>query len=156
MLARQTGLGSAFLGATLLALATSLPEVSTTTAAARHKRYNMAISNVFGSNAFDVSLLFVADLLYCGDTILGREEHSLVFVAAIGAIQLYCCAGGKRLSSGWNSIYRVCLPPFSVWNSPAQAPIPYQPLVIVSVGDDGKCLANYMPMERSFTAPAIR
>lgn len=35
VLAQQTGLGSAFLGATLLALATSLPELSTTTAASR-------------------------------------------------------------------------------------------------------------------------
>jgi cation:H+ antiporter len=86
VLAQQTGLGSAFLGATLLALATSLPELSTTTAAARNRRYSMAISNVFGSNAFDVGLLFVADLLYRGGTVLEHAENSLIFVAAIGAI----------------------------------------------------------------------
>jgi cation:H+ antiporter len=86
VLADQTGLGDAFLGATLLALATSLPEVSTTTTAARHGRYSMAISNVFGSNAFDVSLLFLADLLYRGGTIMEHAGASVVFVAAIGAI----------------------------------------------------------------------
>jgi cation:H+ antiporter len=86
VLAKQTGLGSAFLGATLLALATSLPEVSTTTAASRNGRYSMAVSNVFGSNAFDVGLLFLADLLYRGGTVLEHAENSLVFVAAIGAI----------------------------------------------------------------------
>jgi cation:H+ antiporter len=86
VLADQTGLGDAFLGATLLALATSLPEVSTTTSAARNGRYSMAISNVFGSNAFDVSLLFLADLLYRGGTIMEHAGASAIFVAAIGAI----------------------------------------------------------------------
>jgi cation:H+ antiporter len=86
VLADQTGLGDAFLGATLLALATSLPEVSTTTTAVRNGRYNMAISNIFGSNAFDVSLLFLADLLYRGGTIMEHAGASVVFVAAIGAI----------------------------------------------------------------------
>lgn len=86
VLAHQTGLGSAFLGATLLALATSLPELSTTTAASRNGRYSVAISNVFGSNAFDVSLLFLAELLYRGGTIMEHGGESVVFVAAIGAV----------------------------------------------------------------------
>jgi cation:H+ antiporter len=85
-LAEQTGLGDVFVGATLLALATSLPEVSTTVAASRSGRYTAAISNVFGSNAFDVSLLFVADALYREGTILSHAGNSVVFVAAIGAI----------------------------------------------------------------------
>lgn len=86
VLARQTGLGDAFLGATLLALATSLPEVSTTVAASRNGHYSMAISNIFGSNGFCVALLFLAELLYRGGTILEQVEGSVVFVTAIGAI----------------------------------------------------------------------
>jgi cation:H+ antiporter len=86
VLAEQTGLGDAFLGATLLALATSLPEVSTTTAASRQGRYSMAISNIFGSNGFDVSLLFLAELLYVRGAIMAHAGDSVVFVAAIGAI----------------------------------------------------------------------
>jgi cation:H+ antiporter len=82
-LAHQTGLGSAFMGATLLALATSLPEVSTTVTASRGGRYATAISNVFGSNAFDVVLLFVADLLYREGSVLAHGASSLVFIAAI-------------------------------------------------------------------------
>jgi len=85
VLAEQTGLGDAFLGATLLAIATSLPEMSTTIAAARNHRYTVAVSNVFGSNAFDVMLIFVADALYREGAILEHAEMSLVFVAAIGA-----------------------------------------------------------------------
>lgn len=92
LLAEQTGLGAAFLGATLLAAATSLPEVSTTIAATRNGRYTVAVSNIFGSNAFDVALLFVAEILYRGGTILGQGgenghgERSVVFVATIGSI----------------------------------------------------------------------
>lgn len=85
-LAEKTGLGSAFLGATLLAAATSLPEVSTTIAAVRNDRYTVAISNVFGSNAVDVTLLVLADVLFRGGTILAHAEPSVVFVATIGSI----------------------------------------------------------------------
>jgi cation:H+ antiporter len=85
VIARQTGLGSAFVGATLLAAATSLPEVSTTVAAVRNERYTTAVSNVFGSNAFDVSLLFLADVLYREDTIFAHAELTVVFVATIAS-----------------------------------------------------------------------
>jgi cation:H+ antiporter len=110
VLAQQTGLGHAFLGATLLALATSLPEVSTTTAAARHGRYSMAMSNIFGSNAFDVSLLFLADLLYREGAIMAHVGGSVVFVAAIGAVMtcIYLWGLMERenrsiLGVGWDS-----------------------------------------------------
>lgn len=84
-LAHQTGLGSAFMGATLLALATSLPEVSTTVTAARHGRYATSVSNIFGSNAIDVGLLFLADVLYRNGSVLAHGASSLVFVAALAA-----------------------------------------------------------------------
>lgn len=110
VLAEQTGLGPAFLGATLLALATSLPEVSTTLAASRDGRYSMAISNIFGSNAFDVSLLFLAEMLYTGGTIMELATPPLVFVAAIGAVMtcIYLWGLMERenrtvLGVGWDS-----------------------------------------------------
>jgi cation:H+ antiporter len=109
-LAERTGLGSAFLGATLLAAATSLPELSTTISAVRRGRNTLAISNVFGSNAFDVSLLLVADIGYRQGTVLARAEPSAVFVAAIGAVMtsIYLWGLMERenrtiLGVGWDS-----------------------------------------------------
>lgn len=60
----QTGLGNSFIGATLLAGSTSLPELSTTIMAVRLHSYTMAISNIFGSNLIMVLLILPADMLY--------------------------------------------------------------------------------------------
>lgn len=116
VLAEQTGLGPVFLGATLLAIATSLPELSTTIAASRSGRYSMAISNVFGSNAFDVTLLFLADLLYRGGSILEEAEGSLAFVAAIGSLMTCCYLWGlleredrSVFGIGWDSAAALVL-----------------------------------------------
>jgi cation:H+ antiporter len=116
MLADQTGLGDAFLGATLLALATALPEISTTVAAARSGRYSMAISNIFGSNAFCVALLILAELLYRDGTIMAHVGGAVVFVAAIGAIMtsIYLLGMLERqdrtvLGVGWDSAAAVLI-----------------------------------------------
>lgn len=85
-LAEQTGLGTSFVGATLLAGSTSLPELSTTLAAARLGNYSMAISNIFGSNALMVLLLFVADLFYRQGAILDVVGASSLFAAAMGIV----------------------------------------------------------------------
>ncbi len=60
----QSGLGSSFIGATLLATSTSLPELSTAVAAVRLEVPSMAISDIFGSNLIMVLLLFPSDILY--------------------------------------------------------------------------------------------
>lgn len=116
VLAQRTGLGSAFLGATLLALATSLPELSTTLAASRGGRYPLAISNVFGSNSFDVSLLLLADVLYRKGPILADVHGPVVFVAAVGAAMtcLYVWGLVERqnravLRMGWDSAAALLL-----------------------------------------------
>lgn len=85
-MAERSGLSPEFLGATLLAVATSLPEVSTTVSAARNGRYTVAMSNVFGSNAFDVTLLVLAEVLYFGGSIFERVDTSVIFVATIGSL----------------------------------------------------------------------
>lgn len=89
-IALQTGLGSSFIGATILAASTSLPELSTTIAAVRLGAYTMAISNIFGSNLIMLVLLFPADILYREGPILaaaGRTEMlSIIFGILVTAI----------------------------------------------------------------------
>lgn len=63
-IAHRTGLGSGFVGAILVALTTSLPEIVTTLAAFRIGAAEMAFSNVIGSNMFNILILSVDDMLY--------------------------------------------------------------------------------------------
>ena len=94
-IALQSGLGTSFIGVTLLAAATSMPELSTTVAAARIGAYTMAISNIFGSNLIMLALLLPADVLYRQGPILeaaGRSEKlaliSGVLVTAVYVVGL--------------------------------------------------------------------
>ena len=85
-IAEQTGLGSTFVGATLLATSTSLPELSTAVAAVRLGNYSMAVSNIFGSNAIMVALLLLADLFYRQGPILSAINPAATFTVAMGIV----------------------------------------------------------------------
>jgi cation:H+ antiporter len=85
-LAEQTGLGQSFVGATLVAITTSLPEVSTTLSAARLGNYSMAFSNIFGSNALMVGLFFCADVFYWRGLVVDAVDRASQFAAALGIV----------------------------------------------------------------------
>ncbi len=53
-LARELGVSDALIGATIVAVGTSLPELAATIAAALRRHAEMAIGNVIGSNIFNV------------------------------------------------------------------------------------------------------
>jgi len=86
VIAKATPLGSGFVGATLVALMTSLPEISTTVGAVRVHAYTMAVSSIVGTNSVEVALLFPADLAYRDGLIIDSADPSALFVAAIGII----------------------------------------------------------------------
>lgn len=81
-IANRTGIGAGMIGFVLVGLATSLPEISSITAAIRLREYDMAVGDIFGTNLFNFSLIFLADLIYRGEPVFdssGRFE-------AMGAI----------------------------------------------------------------------
>lgn len=83
-LAVQTGLGSSFIGVTLLAAATSLPELTTSIAAVRLGAYTMAISNIFGSNLIMLVLVLPADMLLRAGPVLQDPPRTAVLALAYG------------------------------------------------------------------------
>jgi cation:H+ antiporter len=85
-IAEKSGLGSSFIGITLLAAATSLPELSTTLAAARMGAYTMAISNIFGSNLIMLALILPSDMAYRDGPILSQADPVAQFSIAVGII----------------------------------------------------------------------
>lgn len=84
--AAQTGLGSAFFGATFVAVATSLPEISTMVAAVRLRRYEMALGDIFGTNLFNAALVFLTDLLAPGPPLLSSIGAFSAFGALLGLV----------------------------------------------------------------------
>jgi cation:H+ antiporter len=65
-LADRSGLGGTFIGTTLVALTTSLPELVASLAAVRMGAPDLAIGNVFGSNAFNMTLFAALDAAQTG------------------------------------------------------------------------------------------
>ncbi len=62
-LAGRAGMDGVVFGATVLALATALPEISSGIEAVRLGDHQLAIGDVFGGNAFQLCLFVVADLV---------------------------------------------------------------------------------------------
>ncbi len=63
-IATATGMSHTFVGALLLAVATSLPELVTSVAAVRRSALTLAVGGVIGGNAFDTLFAAVADFAY--------------------------------------------------------------------------------------------
>lgn len=85
-IAEVTGLGTTFVGTTLVALVTSLPEMVTTIAAIRIGASDMAIGNLFGSNMFNMFALGLTDLLYTGGRFLDVIDPSFALVGMLGLL----------------------------------------------------------------------
>lgn len=83
-IADVSGLGKTFIGTTLVAFSTSLPELVTSFAALRMGAHDLAIGNVFGSNAFNMLLLIPLDLIHRGTLLADvSKTHAVTAVAGI-------------------------------------------------------------------------
>jgi cation:H+ antiporter len=85
-IAQQSGLGKHFIGATLLATATSMPELSTSISAVRLRAYTMAISDIIGSNTIMLMLLLPVDIFYSEGLLLNKAGISVSFILCVGII----------------------------------------------------------------------
>ena len=85
-IAEQTGISAGFVGATLLAAATSLPELVTTIAAARIGAYDLAVGNLFGSNVFNMFALGLTDFFYTKGRFLGAIDPNFALVGLLGLL----------------------------------------------------------------------
>jgi cation:H+ antiporter len=86
--AKATGLGRTFVGTTLVALSTSLPEFVASLAAIRMGAYDLAIGNVFGSNAFNMLLLVPLDIVQPGSLMAAVSVgHGITCLSTILATQ---------------------------------------------------------------------
>lgn len=113
-----TGLGQSFVGALLLAAATSLPEVVASLAAIRLNALDLAVSNVFGSNLANLAILGIYDLVYLRGNLLVEVNHTVHIFTAIVAIMMtaitlvgliYRAARRSRLYLTWDGLALIAL-----------------------------------------------
>ena len=84
-LAAHIGMSGVLFGATILAAATALPELSTGLTSTRLKDYQLAISDIFGGNAF-LPVLFLLATLMSGKAVLPHAQATDIYLAALGIL----------------------------------------------------------------------
>jgi cation:H+ antiporter len=85
-IATLTGLNTGFIGATLLAFVTSLPEVVATVAAVRIGAFDLAVGNLFGSNLFNMFAVGFVDVLYFDGLFLSVIDQRFAVVGLLGLV----------------------------------------------------------------------
>ena len=84
-LARGLGMQGVVFGATLLAAATALPEISTGLASVKLGDYQLAFSDIFGGNAF-LPVLFLMATLLSGEAVLPEAHRTDIYLTALGIL----------------------------------------------------------------------
>ena len=83
--ANHVGLSGVLFGATVLAAATSLPELSTGLTSVRQGDYKLAFGDIYGGNAF-LPVLFLLAVLVSGKSVLPHAHASDIYLTGLGAL----------------------------------------------------------------------
>jgi cation:H+ antiporter len=109
-LARQTGLGEAFVGSLFVAITTSLPEIVVSLTAVRIGALDLGIGNVLGSNLFNLMILGLDDLFFRKGPLLADAQAShgvsvvaIVMMNALFLIGLTYKVMTKRFFVAWDT-----------------------------------------------------
>jgi cation:H+ antiporter len=109
-LARQTGLGEAFVGSLFIAVTTSLPEIVVSITAVRIGAIDLGVGNVLGSNLFNLFILGLDDLFYRPGPLLAAADpsHAVAVVAVVAMNGLFLVGltyrvMTKRFAVAWDT-----------------------------------------------------
>ncbi len=114
-IAQMIGLSERFIGLTIVALGTSLPELVTSVVAARKGNADIAIGNIVGSNIFNI--LFVIGTA----SIIAPVKYDSVFLfdgiiaVLAGILLLLSVIKTRSLRKPWGIVYLVCYGAYLVY-----------------------------------------
>jgi cation:H+ antiporter len=84
-LADDMGMNGVIFGATILAAVTALPEISSGLQAVRMGSIELAMSDIYGGNAVQLTFFLLADIL-AGDPVLSTASAESLWLGALGAV----------------------------------------------------------------------
>ena len=126
-IATESGLGESFVGASFLAFSTSLPELSTAVAAVRIGAFDLAVGSLLGSNAFNMAIILLVDLVYLEGPVLEVVDPIQAFVGVSAILLMSIVLAGiihdkrtrvSRLEpSAWMTLLVYLLLMFLVWSA---------------------------------------
>lgn len=96
-LARLLNLGQNFIGSLLLGFATTLPEITVSIAALRLGAKELAVANMVGSNLFNITIIFLNDVLYRKAPIFSVLTQQHIFTAFIVVLMTIAVISGLIL-----------------------------------------------------------
>ncbi|MCI7789998.1 MAG: calcium/sodium antiporter [Lachnospiraceae bacterium] len=114
-IAKMIGLSERFIGLTIVALGTSLPELVTSVTAARKGNADIAIGNIVGSNIFNILFVVGTSALI---TPVPFEKNFLIdttISALIGVLLWISVFRSKKLTRLWGIVMLVCYAAYFVY-----------------------------------------
>lgn len=102
-IAQAFGISERFIGLTIVALGTSLPELFTSVTAARKGNADIAIGNIVGSNIFNILFVIGISALIIPVPFASNFIFDSIIAVAAGVILLLCSLWTKKLKR-WSGI----------------------------------------------------
>lgn len=114
-IAQIIGLSEKFIGLTIVALGTSLPELVTSVTAAKKGNADIAIGNIVGSNIFNILFVLGTSALIIPITFEPSFAIDTIIAIAAGVLLWVATIGKKKLTRPWGIIMLLCYAAFFVY-----------------------------------------
>lgn len=108
LIAKDFGISENFIGLTIIAIGTSLPELVTSITATRKGDSGLALGNAIGSNLFNILFILGMSATICPLNVLSESIIDCI-ILLVSAVILYVFARTKKTMNRWEGIVCVFL-----------------------------------------------
>ena len=108
LIAKDFGVSENFIGLTIIAIGTSLPELVTSITATRKGDSGLALGNAIGSNLFNILFILGMSATICPLNVLSESIIDCI-ILLVSAVILYVFARTKKTMNKWEGIVCVFL-----------------------------------------------
>lgn len=108
LIAKDFGVSENFIGLTIIAIGTSLPELVTSITATRKGDSGLALGNAIGSNLFNILFILGMSATICPLNVLSESIINCI-ILLVSAVILYVFARTKKTMNRWEGIVCVFL-----------------------------------------------